>query len=140
MNKKQTALLSILVVFLVAVGILIFAFAADADGIIGTFVNYGLILTAVTIVLTLLFSVFNIIKSPEVWKETLTAIGALLVLLIIAYVVSDGGQVFDAAGKPFAGSEGSVSKWIGASINYSIILLFISGGLFLWDMLKNLVK
>ena len=57
MNKKQTALLSVLVLVLIAIGILIFAFAADADGIIGTFVNYGVFLTVVTVLLTLLFSV-----------------------------------------------------------------------------------
>jgi hypothetical protein len=83
MNKKQTALLSVLVLVLIAIGILIFAFAADADGIIGTFVNYGVFLTVVTVLLTLLFSVLNIFKSPEALKQTLTAVAALVVILNI---------------------------------------------------------
>jgi len=140
MNKKQTALLSVLVVVLIAIGILIFAFAADADGKIGIFVNYGIFLTVVTVLLTLLFSVLNIFKSPEALKQTLTAVAALVIILIISYLVADSSLVYDAAGKPFAGSEGSVSKWMGTSINYSIILLFISGGLFAWDMIKNAIK
>jgi hypothetical protein len=70
----------------------------------------------------------------------MVALVAFVVILIVSYFLSDSKEVYDAAGNVFQGSGGSVSKWIGTSINYSVILLLVSGGLFLWDMLKNIVK
>lgn len=140
MNKKQLGLLSVLVWALSAIGIIIFAFSTNKDGKIGTFVNYGVFLTIVSILITLLFSLLNIFKSPELLKKALTSVGILIVILVLAYLLSDSNEVLDAAGNTFEGSKGSVSKWIGTSINYSIILIIVSGGLFLWDMFKNAIK
>lgn len=139
MNKKNN-LLTVLVVTLVAIGVIIFFFSLDEGGLIGTFVSYGLILTVVSVVLAMFFALQNVIKDKESMKKTLTTMGLFLVILVISYLVSSSSAVYDATGKMFEGSEGSVSKWIGASINYSIILLLISGGLFVVDMVKNAFK
>ena len=69
-------------------------------------------------------------------------IGALTVLLIIAYILSDSNVVYDAAGRVQPGGEegSSVNRWVGAGIWYSIILGGIAGLFFVWDLVKGLIK
>lgn len=140
MNKSQTNLLTIIVWGLALIGVVIFFFSTDEKGIIGTFVTYGLILTIIATGLAILFSVLNIFKNQEDFKKVLISAGLVVLLLIVSYVLSDSNAVLDATGTPFVGSEGAVSKWVGTGIWYAIILLVISGGLFIWDMIKNTIN
>lgn len=142
MNKSQTNLLTIIIWVLALIGVIIFFFSTDekTGGMVGTFVTYGLILTVVATGLALIFSVLNVFKDKDNLKQVLTGVGLLILILIISYVLSDSNAVLDATGTPFAGSEGSVSKWVGTGIWYAIILLVVSGGLFIWDMIKNTIN
>jgi len=54
-------------------------------------------------------------------------------------LLAGDGEVRNGAGTLLVGA-GSTSKWVGAGVNYSIILLIIGGGLFFWDMIKNVAK
>lgn len=142
MNKSQTNILTIVVWVLALIGAIIYFFSTDnvTGGMVGTFVTYGLFLTIVTAGLAVLFSVLHIFKNPENLKRVLISLGLIVLVLILSYVLADGNAVLDATGTPFAGSEGSVSKWVGTGIWYAIILLIVSGGLFVWDMIKNTIN
>ena len=107
---------------------------------VGTYVSYALFLLIVAIVLTLVFSLLNLVKKPAVLKKTVLSLVVLGVVLAIAYFTADGNAVYDASGNVFPGSEGSVSKWVGTFINYSMILIVVGAVLFIYDMIKNLIK
>lgn len=141
MNKQQGRLLTAVVWILAAIGFVIFFFTTNGqDGPTTAFVTYGIILTVVSIAIAIIFALVNLIKHTDSFKTVLLAAGVLIFIFIVSYVLSDSNPVLDATGAPIPGSEGSVSKWIGTSIYYSMILLVISGGMFLWDLTKNLIK
>lgn len=107
---------------------------------VGTYVSYALILLFIAIALSLLFSVWNLVKKPAVLKKTILSMVVLGVVLAIAYFTADGNVVYDASGQVFEGSEGSVSRWVGTFINYSMILIVVGAVLFMYDLIKNLIK
>ena len=102
-------------------------------------VDYALIVLVITAAVALIYSLINILKRPALLKRALLALGILVVVLFVAYFLSKGGQVLNSKGVPFNITE-NTSKWVGTGILYSLILLGVGGVLFLWDMVKNIVK
>jgi chromate transport protein ChrA len=136
---KNTSLYTIAAWVLAIIGLIIFAFSTDKDGAIGAYVTYALILLVITSLIALAFSVSNIFKNPELLKKVLMGVGVLVALLVVSYIYASNEAVFSGSGEQLIES-GSVSKWVGTGVVYSIILLIIGAGLFLWDMVKNAVK
>jgi len=62
----------------------------------------------------------------------------MLVVLLAAYLVAQGGVVTNMSGKEIA--DASVSKWVSTGIWYSIFLAIIGFAFFLADFIKSLVK
>ena len=102
-------------------------------------VDYALIILVITAAVALIYSLINILKRPALLKRALLAILILVALLVVAYLLSNGGQVLNSKGEVFNITE-STSKWVGTGILYSLILLGVGALLFLWDMVKNIVK
>jgi hypothetical protein len=69
-------------------------------------------------------------------------LGAMAVLLVIAYILGDSEPVLDAQGKVLEGGElGATSnQWVGSLIWYSSILVIIGGAFFVIDLAKGLIK
>jgi hypothetical protein len=90
----------------------------------------------------LLSSVISLVKKPEQLKKTLLSIAVLGVVLVIAYLLKDGSVVLDAQGKIVEGGEEGVASniWSSTGIWYSIILGGVGLVLFLYDMVKSLIK
>ncbi len=133
MNKSL--LLTIISFAIAIIGLVLFFASADK----GAMVDFSLLILVVTVALALTFSVGSILKDPQVLKRVLLGVGVLLVLFILSYLLAGDGEVRNGAGTLLVGA-GSTSKWVGAGVNYSIILLIIGGGLFFWDMIKNVAK
>ncbi len=162
MDKKLSKILMIIVLVLAVIGIVLYYFstameipAEDAPGYeaaklaesaaVGSFVNYAIILLAVVTIATLALSLFNLVKKPALLKKALLSLGVLAVLFAIAYVTSNGDLVNDASGNVFVDSRkvpyvASTYKYVATAIQYSMILLVVGGGLFVYDMIKNIVK
>jgi hypothetical protein len=136
---KNTSLYTIGSWVLAVIGLLIFSFSTDKDGAIGTYVTYALILLVIASLIALAFSVLNIFKNPELLKQVMLGVGVLVALLVVSYIIAGNEAVYSGSGEQLIES-GSVSKWVGTGVIYSIILLLIGMGLFLWDMVKNAVK
>ncbi len=136
---KNTSLYTIAAWVLAIIGLIIFGFSTDKDGAIGAYVTYALILLVIASLIALAFSVLNIFKNPELLKKVMMGVGVLVALLVVSYIFAGNEAVFSGSGEQLIES-GSVSKWVGTGVVYSIILLFIGMGLFLWDMVKNAVK
>ena len=141
MNKSFSKILMIVTLVLALIGVGLYYAASDgADSAMGNYVGYSILLLIIGAGLAVVFSLLNLLKKPALLKKALLSLAVLAVVLVIAYAMAGNEAVYDASGKVFPGSEGSISKWVGTFINYSIILMLVGGLLFLYDMIKNLVK
>jgi glucan phosphoethanolaminetransferase (alkaline phosphatase superfamily) len=109
--------------------------------ILSPFISFSKYLLIVTALISVVFSLLNLTKHPDVLKTALIGIAVMGVLLAVAYFFASDGAVTDGMGKVIEGGEaGNVSKWVSALINYSFILGTIGLGFFLFDFVKSLVK
>ena len=85
---------------------------------------WAVVLFVITGLITLIFSIFNIITDPKVVKNFLIVLGMAVVLIVISY--------FLASSEPLANLNiktpptASVLKWVGTGLNATYILAFIS--------------
>jgi len=87
---------------------------------------------------SVVFSVINLVKHPTLLKRTLIGLAAMAVILLISYLISTGGAVYNLGGKELASD--SVSKWVSTGIWYSIMLGAIGLLFFVIDFAKSFVK
>ncbi|WP_196895899.1 hypothetical protein [Aureivirga marina] len=114
---------------------------AAQSSIVSPFVSFSIAMLVITAVVTVLFSLVNLLKQPEILKKSLISVGVLGVILIIAYSTASSGQVMDAAGSEILADAGSsTSKWVSTLITYSFILGAVGILFIVVDFLKSLVK
>lgn len=153
MNTKTSKILTFVTGFIGLVGFYFFIRivmegddAIKEDGalqasILSPFISFSIFLLIATALISVIFSLLNLTKHPEVLKRTLLGVGAMGLLLVLAYVFATDEATTDAMGKIILdGEAGSVSKWVSTLINYSFILGAIGLGFFLFDFVKSLVK
>jgi len=115
--------------------------AAAQASIISPFISFAKFVLIATGLIAVVFSLMNLVKNPKVLKRSLVGVGALVILLIIAYSISSDAAVTDTVGRILEdGEAGSVSKWVSTGINFSGILGVIGLGFFLFDFTKSLAK
>jgi len=86
----------------------------------------------------IVFSIINLVKHPTLLKRSLMGLGAMAVILLIAYLMSTGGVVNNMKGEELASA--SVSKWVSTGIWYSILLGGLGLFFFVVDFAKSFVK
>tara|TARA_R110002126_G_scaffold77796_3_gene194033 strand:- start:105874 stop:106341 length:468 start_codon:yes stop_codon:yes gene_type:complete len=114
-----------------------------ANSVVSPLIYYSTYLFYAAVIITIGLSLLSLVRNPDNLKKTLGGLAVLVVLLFIAYFLSDSAVVYDANGLNIlpGGEEGSsVNKWVGTGIWYSTVLLVIAGAFFIWDLLKGLVK
>jgi len=149
MNSKLSKILSITtgVISLIAIFFLVRIIMEGDDvvkesleaqnSIVSPYITFAKVILIVTAILAVGFSLLNLVKHPQLLKKALISIGALGVLLVIAYVMADDSATYNASGNILKdGEAGSTSKWVSTGILYSIIL----GGLALLGVLMDFVK
>jgi len=115
--------------------------AAAQASIISPFISFAKFVLIATGIIAVVFSLMNLVKHPQVLKRSLLGVGALLVLLVVAYVMASDAAVTDSVGRILEdGEAGSVSKWVSTGINFSGILGVIGLAFFLFDFTKSLAK
>jgi len=153
MNKKLSKILTLIAGVIGLIGFYFFvrimmngddAFETDAalqNSVLSPFISYAIILLVITAGISVVFSLLNLFKNPEILKRTLIGVVVLAILLVVAYSMASGGAVTDAMGKVLPeGDAGTVSKWVSTLINYSFYLGAIGLAMFLFDFFKSLVK
>ena len=99
-----------------------------------TFAKWVLIITAL---LAVVFSIWNLIKHPQMLKMTLISLVFLGVLLAIAYMLASDAAVTNVSGNVLEdGEAGPISKWVSTGIWYTMIL----GGIAILGILAGFVK
>jgi hypothetical protein len=151
---NNTKILNLLIAAIALIGGILFirVFSVDAsvietdvdkqNSIISPLIYFSYYLFLGTVIITVVLSLLGLLSNKDNLIKALKGIGALTVLLIIAYILSDSNVVYDAAGRVQPGGEegSSVNRWVGAGIWYSIILGGIAGLFFVWDLVKGLIK
>ena len=106
-------------------------------GVVSTMVTLALIVLAITVSLTLIFSITNLASDPKKLKKALLSIGAFGVVVLVAFLFSSGtetplkdGDILSAAG----------SRWIETGLRTFYFLVFIAVGAMLYTSIIRLKK
>ena len=109
------------------------------NSLVSPFVSFAKVILIITTVITVVFSLWNLVRHPKLLKKTLVSIAALAVLLLIAYMMATDEATLNMSGNIIKdGEAGSTSKWVSTGIWYSMILGAIGLGFFLFDFVKSL--
>jgi heme/copper-type cytochrome/quinol oxidase subunit 3 len=154
MKYNLSKILNIFIAAVAAIGAILFIriFMEDAEliktdpdtqqSIISPIITFSTILLYLAIGVTLVLSMIALVKNPDNLKKTLIGVGALVVVLILAYLTGDSTEVTDPQGKVLAGGEegSSINQWVSTGIWYSMFLGLIAGAFFVLDLVKGLIK
>ncbi len=106
-------------------------------GVVSTMVTLALIVLAITVSLTLIFSITNLASDPKKLQKALLSIGAFGVVVLVAFLFSSGtetplkdGDILSAAG----------SRWIETGLRTFYFLVFIAVGAMLYTGIIRLKK
>ena len=92
-------------------------------GIVGPLVSFSIGLLIVVASITVLFSIFSLLKKPAALKKTLLGLVVLGVFLAISYGLAPDTAVTDVTGEVLEGGEaGANSKWVSTGIWYTVLL------------------
>jgi glucan phosphoethanolaminetransferase (alkaline phosphatase superfamily) len=152
---KSNKILNIIIAAIAIIGAVLFVrvFMEDTEAletnvdlqnsVVSPLISFSTFLFYAAVVITILLSLWTIIKNPENLKKMLMSLAVLVVLFLVAYFMADSNEVMDANGiKVLPGGEAgsSINKWVGAGIWYSVILGGIASIFFVLDLGKGLIK
>ncbi len=144
MNNKILTLL-VALISIIGIGMYINVSVIDEENVeaisnaVSPLVGYSFWLFIGVVAVAILASLWGLFKNPAALKKTLLGLLVLGILFVVSYFASSDGQVMGADNNVLA-EQGSVSKWVGTGITYSIILGAFASVFFVWDILKGIVK
>lgn len=92
---------------------------------------------AVTVLIVLLFTVFNLLKKPALLKKTLINVGLFAVVIVVAYVLSSGTNL-DL--KPFTDKGLEVTEATSKNVGMGLIAFYILTVVAILSMIYTGVK
>lgn len=110
---------------------------ASQQGIVSSFITLAIITLAITTIITLLFSLKNLVSSPQKLKQSLIAVGLFAVVIIIAFVMSSGTEQVLDGGDILTASE---SRWIETGIRTFYILVIAAAGAMMFSGVKKMMN
>jgi hypothetical protein len=146
--------LSIFIALVALVGAILFirVFMEDSDAIENNaaiqasvvnpivFFSAGLLYAAIAI--TIVLSLWSVIKNPQNLKKMGIGVGLLAVVLVISYSIADSNAVLDTQGLVLEGGDAgtAINQWVGTGIWFSVALGLVASLFFVYDLLKGLIK
>jgi glucan phosphoethanolaminetransferase (alkaline phosphatase superfamily) len=107
------------------------------NSLVSPYITFAIWILAITAILAIVFSIWNLIKHPQLLKQTLISLVALGALLALSYALADDSAVTNVSGNVLKdGEAGPISKWVSTGIWYTMIL----GGIALLGILADFVK
>jgi NADH:ubiquinone oxidoreductase subunit 6 (subunit J) len=123
------------------------AIKANEDGVqastVTPFIYLGYVMMGIIILFVLIFVVLNLLKDPKALKKSLGSVGALLVVILIAYFgFADGSDAANNAIKLESGEylTEDNSKLIGAALYTFYIIAFLAVASIIWSGATKLIK
>lgn len=153
-ENKLTKLLPLIVAIIGVVGAILFVrvlLAGEENietdpliqaSVVNPIVSFSTFLLYIAVAVTVVLSLWSLIKNPAALKKTLLGLLVLGAFFAVAYILGDSNVVLGAGGEVIEGGEAgaATNKWASTGIWYSVILGAIGLAFFVWDMLKGLVK
>lgn len=137
MNLQKLLTIGALVVG--AISFIMWAMVAGGnEGLITgmTYICYTLM--AIAAGSTLIFSIMNIASDPAKLKKTIISLAAFGVIIIIAYAMSSGQEVFAKDGEQLVTASGS--KWAETGLKSFYFLAVVSVGAMLFGGVKKMMS
>jgi len=120
------------------------ALATDVDvqsSVLDPFVSFTIMMLYLTIGVTILFSVVNLVKDPAALKKTLIGLVVLGALFAVAYAMASDAEVTGPNGTFIEGGEaGTTPKMVGTLIKYTYILGVIGLATVVWGSLRAMMS
>ena len=146
--------LSIFVAFVALVGAILFirVFMEDSDAIendaliqasvVNPIVYFSAGLLYAAIAITIVLSLWSVIKNPQNLKKVGLGLGLLAVVLVISYSIADSDAVLDTQGLVLEGGDAgtAINQWVGTGIWFSMALGLVASLFFVYDLVKGLIK
>ncbi len=107
------------------------------DSIISPFLVVAYIILAFTVIVTLFFSIMNLLKNPAVLKRSLIGIGVFLAIVIVSYLLATGETTTLSDGQTLSESG---TKWVSAGLTTFYFLIVIAVGLILATGIRKAIK
>ena len=149
MNSKFSKILTIIIALISVIGIALFINVSMQEegsealsSAVSLLIPYSTFLFYAVVAITVVLSIWGLVKNPDNLKKTLLGLAVMGVLLAVSYLLGDGQAVYDAKGLVLeGGEEGAFSnQWSSTGIWYSIILGALGFAFFIIDLVKGLIK
>lgn len=149
MKGNLSRILTIIIAVVALIGAILFIGVMSAvedqealSSSVGRIVMFSQMLLYVAIGVTLVLSLWGLLKNPAALKKALLGVGVLAVLLIVSYFLGDSEAVVDAQNEVLLYGEAGASsnKWTSTGIWFSLILGLIGTVFFVSDLVKGLIK
>ncbi len=134
--------LKFITLFISIIGVVLFLRVAMGDGdgaAVDTLINFTVFVLVAIVVVTLLMSIFSLLKNPAALKKTLIGLVVFGILFAIVYAMADGSAAYTPTNEVML-EAGSTSKLVDAGIKFSFALGIIAFALLVVDTVKSLVK
>jgi hypothetical protein len=112
--------------------------AGEASGTIDVFMNVSYVILAIAVLIVLVFSVLNLVSNTAGLKNTLTGVGAFIVLALLCYFGFATGVETTLKDGDILSESGS--KLVGAGLYLFYFLAVIAGGIMLGFGIKKMAK
>jgi len=124
-----------LIIGVVALVMGIWLFATDKQSLVQPMMMLTYVVFAIVLLLVAIFVIKDLFSGNV--KNTLISVGAFVVVVAIAYFLSDGTATEMKNGEMLTASE---SQWIGAGLRTFYILAAIAVGAMIFSGIKKLIK
>ncbi len=129
-----------LIISVIGVILLVRVIQTDGDeSAVSMIINYTMLILLVTVAITILFSIFNLLKNPATLKKTLISLAVFGIIFAINYMMAGDGAAYNGKHEVML-EAGSTSKLVDAGIKFSMTLGVIAFLLVVFDSVKSLVK
>ena len=106
-------------------------------GVVSTMVTLAMVVLAITVVLTLVFSFSNLASDRNKLKKALISIGAFVAVVLVAFLFSTGTETPLKDGDMLSAAS---SRWIEAGLRTFYFLVFIAVGAMIYTGIARLKK
>ena len=104
-------------------------------GFVAAIIYLAFLVLAIVVLSTVVFSVMNLVSEKNKLKKAGISIGSFLLVIIIAFVLSEGVETPMQDGKVLSAIG---SRWVETGIRTFYLLTLIAGGIMIYNSVRNM--
>ena len=106
-------------------------------GFVAAIIYLAFLVLGIVVLSTVVFSVMNLVSDKNKLKKAGISIGSFLLVIIIAFIFSEGVETPMQDGKVLSASG---SRWVETGIRTFYLLTLIAGGIMIYNSVRNMFK